>query len=351
MKGYIHMYGFLADIHIGCNIKNEDIIKSLDFYFDIIRKHEETCHQIFVCGDLFDHKLNTEELIFAANIMTKIVCNKCCHNGNNVPVTFIHGTYSHDQEQYKIFIPLIEEITGVRIRYLEHCGTYHLDNNVKVLAIPQEYGDIDYTRAFNDTYDIIIGHGPISSITKTPCPVGSSEICLSADQLGDISKVCVFGHYHQYVNFGKNVFYAGTNLRWKFGEPDEKVFLICDDNYNVTKIKNPYAMEFNKIEITSIDQLRNEISKEIKSPIRFIVHCKENELEEYHSIFNLYKKNKMISCKFMSEKDMDKQIKIMDNTPVTNIEPIPALLSYIKDKYDVDVREIIEHYVQKINKE
>jgi hypothetical protein len=344
------MYGFLADIHIGCNIKNEDIINSLDFYFDIIRKHNEPCHQIFVCGDLFDHKLNTEELIFAAKVILKIVCNECGDNGNHVPVTFIHGTYSHDQEQYKIFIPLIEEMVGVHIRYLETCGTFTLHNGTKVLCIPQEYGDVDYTQAFNDKYDIIIGHGPMVSNTKTPCPVGSSEICMSADQLGDISNVCVFGHFHEYVNFGKNVFYAGTNLRWKFGEPGEKVFLICDDKWNVTTIKNPYAMTFTKKEIFSLDELRSEISKEITQPVRFIIHCKENELEEYHSILNVYKKNKMISCKFMSERDEQREKVSMTNIMVSNVEPIPALVAYIKDKYDVDSQAMIDTYVQKINK-
>lgn len=344
------MYGFLADIHIGCNIKNEDIINSLDFYFDQIRKHPEPCHQIFVCGDLFDHKLNTDELIFAAKVLIKIVCNQCGADGRHTPVTFIHGTYSHDQCQYKIFLPLIEEMTGVFIRYLETCGTFTLGNGVKVLGIPQEYGDVDYTKAFSDSYDIIIGHGPMVSNTKTPCPVGSSEICMSADQLGDISKLTVFGHFHEYVNFGKNVFYAGTNLRWKFGEPAEKVFLICDDNYNVTKIKNPYAMEFTKKEIFGLDELRSEISKEIVQPVRFIIHCKENELEEYHSILNMYKKNKMISCKFISERDEMKEKK-PTNITVSNVEPIPALVAYIKDKYDVDSKSMIESYVQKINKE
>lgn len=345
------MYGFLVDIHIGCNIKNEDIMNSLDFYFEEIRKHKEQCHQIFVCGDLFDHKLNTDELIFAADVILKIVCNQCGKDFSNVPVTFIHGTYSHDQEQYKIFIPLIQAITSTHIRYMEHCGYFKLHNGVKVLCIPQEYGDIDYSPIFEKEFDIIVGHGPMVSNTKAPCPVGTSEICMSADQLGDISKVCVFGHFHEYVNFGKNVFYAGTCTRWKFGEPGEKVFLLCDDNWNVTKIKNPYAIEFVKKEIFSLDELRENISKEITSPIRFIIHCKENELEDYHSILNVYKKNKMISCKFISEHDKNREKISMNDIKTNNIEPIPALIQYISEKYHVDPTELIDQYVQKINKE
>ena len=345
------MYGFIADLHIGCNIKNEDIMNSIEFYFDVIRKHSEICEQIFVCGDLFDHKLNTDELIFASDVILRIVCNQCGENGKHAPVTFIHGTYSHDQEQYKIFIPLIEAITGVHIRYLEECGSFTLHNGARVLCIPQEYGNIDYSSMFNKEYDIIVGHGPMVSSTKTPCPVGTSEICMSADQLGDISKVCIFGHYHEYVNFGKNVFYAGTCTRWKFGEPGEKVFLICDNNWNVTKIKNPFAIEFIKKEINSLDELREHISKPITSPIRFIIHCKENELEEYHSILNVYKKNKMISCKFISEHDQKREKISMSDVRTSNVEPISALIAYISEKYHVDTRDLIDVYVQKINKE
>lgn len=348
------MYLFLADIHLGVAISEDVFMKSLDFAFDIIDKSDEECHQIFVCGDLFDRKLNTQELGLAARFMLKLLCNGKRKDNGNIGVTFIHGTYSHDQEQYMIFIPIIERITGVRVRYIDKACTFKLENGKTVLALPQEYGDIDYIPFFRNKYDIIIGHGPMSSINDEPCPSGSSEICMPADVFGDISNICVFGHYHEFINFGKNVFYAGSMLRWKFGEPSQKVILTCDDKWNVTKHINPYAVDFVKVDIFSPDQLRNKISDDITTPHRFIIHCKENELNEYHSIMNIYKKNKMITCKFISEKN-DKYNENdrlpTDFVPVANIEPVPALISYIKEKYNTDATEIVKGYESKINNE
>jgi predicted phosphodiesterase len=347
------MYAFLADIHIGCKLPNEDIMKSIDYYFNIIKEHDEPCHQIFICGDLFDHRLTVSELKFAAEVMVKLVCNKCGPDETDVPVTFIHGTYSHDQEQYMIFIRLIERTTGVRIRYIQSHASFKLDNGARVLALPQEYGDIDYREAFSSKYDIIIGHGPMSSMNDEPCPTGSTEIMMSAELLSNISNVCVFGHYHEFINFGGNVFYAGSMLRWKYGENKPKVFLTCTDDWKVSTHPNPYAMNYETKDIFSPDELRKNISTDIDHPVRFIIHVnKEHSLEEYHSIMNLYKKNKMISCRFISEKNEEQIERLsVDIKPHANVEPIPALITYIKDKYQIDPSDVIMTYNEKISKE
>lgn len=343
------MYVFLSDIHLGVKLPEEDFTNSLEMVFDIIRQSKEECHQIFVCGDLFDHHLTTHELEIAARFMVKLVCNGCTMDKKNVPVTFIHGTYSHDQEQYLVFIPLIEKITGVMVRYIDTVTSFTLENGCKVLALPQEYGDVDYTKYFSEKYDIIIGHGPMSSEAKAPCPIGSSEILMSADLFGEISKICVFGHYHGYTDFGNNVYYTGSMLRWKYGEPTQKVFFVCDDNWNVTTYKNPYALDFRVVECFSIDELREGVSKEITTPHRFMVHCKsDKELDDVHSIANIHKKNKNISIRIISEKVSDVKPLTVDVKVSTQIEPIPALISYITEKYNTDASKVIKEYENKI---
>lgn len=344
------MYAFLADIHLGANIPNDDIENSINFYFDILKNHKEECHMLFICGDLFDHRLTVDELSFASRILVKLVCNHCRKDGTNVPVTMIHGTYSHDQNQYTIFIPIIEKLTGVAINYIDTHQSFVLPNGKTCLALPQEYGDINYDSFFNKKYDIIIGHGPMSSLTSAPCPVGASEICMSADQLSEISNICVFGHYHCYTNFGGNVLYAGNMLRWSYGEPNDKVFVICDDKWNVETFKNPYAKDFIKVEIFSPDELRNNVSDDITTPHRYIIHCKPEELDEYHTIMNVYKKNKNISCRFITENQNEEiqSIKQTEIKRVSNVEPIPALISYIKEKYDIDSSDVIKKYENEI---
>lgn len=342
------MYIFMGDIHLGVKIPEHVFMSCLDKIFEIIDKQKEECHQIFVCGDLFDHRLNTHELETAARFMVKLVCNGKRKDGGNIGVTFIHGTYSHDQGQYSIFIPMIERITGVAIRYIDKCAAFKLENGKTVLALPQEYGDVDYTKAFSRKYDIIIGHGPMSSETKNPCPVGNSEILMSADLLGSLSNICVFGHYHQYTDFGNNVYYTGSMLRWMYGEPKEKVFFTCDDKWKVKTYPNPLAIDFKIIECESIDNFRNEVSKDIKTPHRFVVHCQnDTDINDVHAIMNLYKKNKNITVRIISEK-REAKLKETDIRVTTQIEPIPALISYIKEKYKLSVDKQIKDYAAKI---
>ena len=350
------MIAFVADIHLGTKLSQMDYLKSLDKLFDIIKHHGEECHAIIVLGDLFDHRLSIDEAKFAAIFITNLVCNNCGRNGHqHVPVKFIHGTYTHDYDQYGIYLPILDKIPNTDIFYTNEVCKGTLHNGMKILYLPQQYGDIDYTEAFNSDYDIIVGHGPMSSQTSQPCKSTQYEIMHSVEQLGSISKLCVFGHYHNYTDFGNNVFYAGSMLRWMYGEDTQKVFFICDDNFNVETIPNEFALEYKTIEINSPEQLRQELSQEINNPHRFIINPTDNsELFEYNAIMNVYKKNPNLKYRIIQNTDVveENDTTTEKQTSATAIvEPIPALLSYIKEKYNTDVTEEIKDYENKINRE
>lgn len=348
------MYAFIGDLHIGTKLPQIDYMKSLNTFLGLIKKHKEECHCILVAGDLFDHKLSIEEAKFAALFMLNLVCNNCGRNGHqHAPVHFIHGTYTHDYDQYEIFLPILEKIPNTRIFYAKHACTCKLENGVNVLYLPQEYGDIDYEKAFNKEYDIIVGHGPVSSETKQPCKSTQYEILMSAEQLGSISKICVFGHYHGYTDFGDNVYYTGPWLRWRYGEDEQRVFFMCNDKFEVETTVNDVALEYETFHVYSPEELRTEVSKEISNPHRFIIHCKNDELPEYHAIMNAYKKNHFLKYQIISERidddDNDKIVKDSVNKPI--VEPIPALIEFVKDKYDIDVSGEVKEYEEKINRD
>lgn len=350
------MIAFVADIHLGTKLSQMDYLKSLDKLFDIIKHHEEECHAIIVLGDLFDHRLSIDEAKFAAIFITNLVCNNCGRNGHqHVPVKFIHGTYTHDYDQYGIYLPILDKIPNTDIFYTNEVCKGTLHNGMKILYLPQQYGDIDYTEAFNSDYDIIVGHGPMSSQTSQPCKSTQYEIMHSVEQLGSISKLCVFGHYHNYTDFGNNVFYVGSMLRWMYGEDTQKVFFICDDNFNVETIPNEFALEYKTIEINSPEQLRQELSQEINNPHRFIINPTDNsELFEYNAIMNVYKKNPNLKYRIIQNTDVVEENDTTtekQNSATAIVEPIPALLSYIKEKYNTDVTEEIKDYENKINRE
>lgn len=350
------MYAFIGDLHLGVKLPYSDFLKSLDKFLGLIKEHKEECHCIFVVGDLFDHKLNVEEIKFASLILVNLLMNNCGRNGiQHVPVHFIHGTYTHDNEQYEMFMPLLEKLPDTEFFYTKTACKGKLHNGVSVLYLPQEYrGSIDYSQAFKENYDLIVGHGPVSSEVKSPCKSTQYEILHSAEQLGSISKLCVFGHYHGYTDFGNGVYYTGPWLRWKYGEDEKRVFFFANDNFEVETVPNEFAMEFNTVHINSCEELRSWLSKDIASPHRFIIHCKNGELSEYHGIMNAYKNNQFVKYQIISEHIEHDEVngKINDvNTNNIVVEPVPALIEYVKDKYGMDVTEEIKDYESKINRD
>lgn len=356
-RSVIIIYAFIGDLHLCAgNLPRMDFVESLDKFLGIIKNHKERCHGIFVTGDCFDHKLSVNELEFASAFLVNLVCNGCGRdNREHVPVYFIHGTSSHDYEQYDIFMPMLEKINNVRVFYTAQACVGTLENGATILYLPQEYRDVDYTELFKGRYDIIIGHGPLSSETKNPCKSSGHDIMHSAELLGSISKICVFGHFHGYTDFGNNVYYSGPWLRWKYGEDIDRVFFICNDNFEVETFPNDIALKYETFEVYSPDELRTMVSKEIKNPQRFIIHCKSDELSEYHGIMNAYKKNEYLKYRILSEDDDVEDMALPDShdeyTEKAATEPIPELINYIRDNYNEDVDKEVKDYESRINKE
>lgn len=350
------MYAFIADTHLGVKLPNEDFLKSLDKFLGLIKQHEEPCHAIFVAGDLFDHRLSVEEARFASLFILNLAMNFCGKNGRtHVPVYFVHGTYTHDMEQYGIFLPMLEKLDNVNVFYINKACSLQLMNGEKCLFLPQEYGDVNYDDLFHGEYDIIVGHGPITSTTKNPCKSAKYEIVHSADLLGKISKICVFGHYHGYTDFGNNVFYAGPWLQWRYGEDEPNMFFFCNDRFEVETVPNEFAMEFKTIEIQNPEELRELVSSEITTPHRFVIQASSTDMETYRGIMNTNKSNPNIKFQLtevVDEEDLQLTVdEVVMNTQTEVVQPVPALISYIKDKYGIDASERLSAYEDQINKE
>lgn len=354
------MYAFIADVHLGVNLKNEDFMKSLDMLLDIIRKHKEPCHCIFVCGDLFDHRLNIDEYKFATKFLLKLVCNNLSRDidKSHIPVHFIKGTDSHDCGQYDIFIPMLYKLNG-NVYYTKENNEYINEVGHRILYLPQLYHNVNYDEIFSQSYDIIVGHGPMSSATMSPCKCANYEILQSADKLGSISKICVFGHYHGFTDFGNNVFYTGPLLRWQFGQPEKRVFTLCDDNFNMETYDNPYAIEYKKQSISDVESLRNQISQDITTPVRFIINVtQDTNMEEYYAIMNLTKNNKNISYQIktsvIEESDNETEPVVEHETTIVSsdiVDRVESLIQFVSGKYKTDVAKEIRDYESKIKQE
>jgi hypothetical protein len=343
----------MADIHLGVKLPNEDYLKSLDMFLGLIKKHREPCHGIFVLGDLFEHRLSIEETRFASLFIVNLVCNQCGENNTNVPVYFIHGTYGHDIDQYEMFLPMLNKIQGTKVYYFKNVCSIVTEEGTRVLCIPHENGNIDYTPYFNEKYDMICGHGVIVSNTKNPCKT-ELGIIHSADKLGSISKLCVFGHFHGYTDFGNNVYYIGPWTRWKYGEDEKRVFFFCDDDFNIETVPNPFAMEFKTVEINTPDELREIISQKIETPYRFIINSNSSDMDAYRGIILSTRQNQNIKYKLSEIIDEDKIVDKSEYEPeqTDNVSrPIPSLIEYIKQNYNVDVSDKLTEYENQIRKD
>ena len=221
------MYAFIADVHIGVNLKHEDFMNSLDMLFDIIRKHKEPCHCIFVCGDLFDHRLNMDEYKFAARFLMKLVCNGLSRDIEtpHVPVHFIKGTHSHDYDQLKLFYHYMDD-DSVDVRVVTQIQ-FEIVKGCRILCIPELYGldESVYRHFFFESgwYDEAFVHGTFKGSVYGD-NVGAGRLLTEEDFIY-CTGVAISGHVHKggcfngfyYICFNINsscyIFEFGNNLR------------------------------------------------------------------------------------------------------------------------------------------
>jgi DNA repair exonuclease SbcCD nuclease subunit len=369
MNGWMNdMILFLADVHIGVKLDKHDMWDALHVGLETWKrmadKHGETCDLIVVCGDLFDHALNVDEMIFASGWISRLCRNGCGVDGGNCPVRILEGTYSHDRYQFEIFMSILNGINGCDVRYYRTwdveivCGK-------RILYLPQQYGDVDYGDAFEHEYDLICGHGPISSANKNVVSGHGNEIVHSVETMGGISRLCVFGHYHEYTDFGNGVYYAGSMLRFRYGENVDKMICMCDNDMHMIAVKQPVAKPYVTVTVDNPDMLRDMLNGDhIDTPHRFIIQTNDvDELKTYRAIMNTTKHNDNI--KFMVENVVDEcndpNIDVSNNgvTPKSSsfddgdmvVEPIVGLIDYIKTKYELDVSDEIHDYEMKIKRD
>jgi len=343
------MYGFISDLHLGTKLNPKDYLESLDKFFDILKSSKTKCKRIFVCGDLFDHKLSIDEMHFTSVFLLNLVQNRCGKNDTHVPVDFVHGTYTHDYDQYPIYLNLLKHIPGVEVNYYTE-ATIMVHDNIRILYLPQEYGKKDYTSFFEQEYDIIVGHGPISSKTKNPCPIGKYEILHSAELLGSISKICVFGHYHGYTDFGNNVFYAGPWLRWRYGEDIDRVFFFCDNNYQMKCVDNNIAKIYKTLTVNDPEELRKILADDLTTPHRFDIITNDENIDVFRAIINTHRKNENLVWRLQTNIEFIQPVSIQQQVSLlTDDDKIESLISYIDEHYNINASKEVYSYNEKIN--
>ena len=224
----------IADIHFGSidprttyNILKEQCLNKIkNIHFDIFS----------IDGDLFDHKFmsNSDVIMYAVMFIDELV-NIC--KSKNATLILIHGTAYHDAAQLKLFYKYLQD-PCIDIRIVEEVKFEYV-KGAKILCIPELYNmGADYYRQFlfgEGSYDSVFMHGVIKGAIYE---AKNQESGIHSDKAPTFTmedfRLCrgpiLSGHVHTAGCYNTYFYYCGSPLRYKFGEEQEKGFLVVLHN-------------------------------------------------------------------------------------------------------------------------
>lgn len=325
----------IADIHFGA--------------FDPKTQYQILCEQfltpisqlpkldvIVIDGDLFDHKVmsNSDVAMYATMFVDQLVN---LARSKNSTLVILSGTYSHDYDQLKLFYHYMEDktvdvriITTIKFEYIK---------GARVLCIPELYGldESVYQKFFfhSGYYDEAFIHGTYQGSVYGDT-VGAGRLLTEKD-FTLCTGVAISGHVHKSGCFNGFYYYCGCPYRWKFGEEEDKGFLILghdlDTQYHYVEFMKIESFRYDTI---FLDQLISEDPKEI---IDYINQLKQEQGIDYIKvkfrypitgynktvINNYYRTNPYVTPDFSeTKKDELKKQEVLDDQ---NIQ-----YSYLMDK-------------------
>ena len=218
---------------------------------------------ISVNGDIFDHKVmsNSDAAMYATIFINELV-NIARIKGSTL--ILLHGTYSHDFDQLKLFYHYLEDktvdvriVTNIRFEYVK---------GAKILCVPELYGldESIYRHFFFESgwYDSAFIHGTFKGSVYGD-NVGMGRLLTPQDFIY-CKGPAIAGHVHKAGCFNGFFHYCGCPYRWKFGEEEDKGFLLMSHDLD----SQIFYVDFQKIEsfrydTIYLDQLVSEDPKKI----------------------------------------------------------------------------------------
>ena len=218
----------IADIHFGCNESPEYMYEQLQKQF-IQRIAIIDFDIVAICGDLFHSRLMSSNPIitYAVQFIDDLV-NLCILKGATLLI--VAGTQSHDAGQLSLFYHYMRQ-SLVDVRIIEDIRFENI-KGLRVLCIPELYGisEEEYKKVLFDSgrYDLCVLHGTYKGSFK-----GSEIATLKNDvpvfginHFENCAGPILMGHYHTPSKYDTYAYYNGSAFRFKFGEEEEKGFLI-----------------------------------------------------------------------------------------------------------------------------
>ena len=256
----------IADLHFGAFDPKKQFEILMDQFINVIAKLP-SIDIISIDGDIFDHKVmsNSDTAMFATMFIDNLV-----HLSIEKKATLIllSGTYSHDFDQLKLFYHYMDHnqnlnadirvITNIQFEYIK---------GARILMIPELNGldEEIYQKHFLNSgyYDEAFVHGTFDGAVYGNMVTGNSRL-LTSDDFIYCRGVAISGHVHKSGCFQGFYYYCGSPYRWKFGEEEQKGFLILAHDLD-TQIHyvNFYPIESFRYDTIFLDQLVSEDPKAI----------------------------------------------------------------------------------------
>lgn len=337
----------IADIHFGAinpeiqyNILKEQFLnKIVNINFNILSLN----------GDLFDHKFvaNSEAIMYAIKFVDE--CVNICRL-KNATLIILHGTMHHDANQLKLFYHYLGDNT-VDIRIVEEVKFEYVQG-AKILCIPELYGkDEEYYKQllyYSGEYDSVRMHGTIKNAVY-----GANEETLKSDKApvfgSNTFRFCrgpiISGHVHTPGCFESNMYYCGTPIRYKFGEEEEKGFIVLFHNLDT----HQHFVHFEPIMSFRYDtiNLDDMVNKDPREVIAHIKNLQSSGIDNIRVEFTIYNEDNINIIKNYYKNNSSIKIKAENNHIAK--ENKEALEKYQEYNYILDPKlseyEILSRYI------
>lgn len=310
---------------------------------------------ISIDGDLFDHKVmsNSDAALYASKFVADLVH---IAKQKNATLILLAGTYSHDFDQLKLFYHYMDNSNnyGVDVRVITNIQFEYI-KGAKILMVP-ELNSIDesvYQKFFNQSgwYDAAFVHGTFEGSVYGNLTSGSSRL-LTAEDFKYCTGVAISGHVHKAGCFQGFYYYCGCPYRWKFGEEEEKGYIILahdlDTQVHYVDFRPIKSFRYDTI---FLDQLISEDPKaicdyinqrKINDGIDFIKVKFRVPIPGYNKtiINNYYRNNPTTFVEFMDVSEVEKQKQeqaIMNNSQYSylmdpGISDFERFVMYVNEK-------------------
>lgn len=306
---------------------------------------------ISINGDLFHRKYmsNTGPILYGSLFLSRL---RNIAIKKNATVIIIAGTREHDAGQLQLFYHYLDD-PEFDIRIVETIQFEYVKGS-KILCIPELYGlDESIYRKYlfeSELYDMCFMHGTIKGAVYGDT-VGQSRL-FNIDDFRNCLGPIISGHVHIAGCYNQYFYYGGSPIRWKFGEEEEKGYLVVlydlDKGYHYAHMMPVYSFRYDTI---NIDELMTQDPKDV---IQYINTLKEKEnidhlriefsekfpTDNLELLKSYYQNNGRIKLKLNKSKNQSVSEDMIDTSIVdqygyifdSNMSPYDILARYINEQ-------------------